>query len=84
MLMWTKQPLLVSTQADMISLLVCWMWHVMWLQMTGDVGAGDMFTFWSGAWNPHDHSRLCTTGGNGVQVMSSSRFPHKQEAVIFQ
>ena len=37
-------------------------------QMTGDAGAGDLCSLWGGAWDPHDPSRLCTVGGNGVQV----------------
>ncbi|KAL3130790.1 hypothetical protein ABBQ38_000129 [Trebouxia sp. C0009 RCD-2024] len=36
--------------------------------MTGDVGAGDLYTLWGGAWDPHDLNRLVTAGGNGVQV----------------
>lgn len=40
----------------------------MLLQMTGDVGAGDVYTLWGGAWDPHDLNRLVTAGGNGVQV----------------
>ena len=43
------------------------------LQMTGDVGAGDTYTFWAGAWDPHDLNRLCTAGGNGIQVGCLSR-----------
>ena len=39
------------------------------LQMTGDVGAGDLYRLWGGAWDPHDPNRLCTAGGNGVQVI---------------
>ena len=42
----------------------------MLVQMTGDVGAGDVYTLWGGAWDPHDPNRLCTAGGNGVQVDS--------------
>ena len=38
------------------------------MQMTGDVGAGDLYTLWSGAWDPHDPDRLVTSGGNGIQV----------------
>ena len=37
-------------------------------QMTGDAGAGNLCSLWGGAWDPHDPSRLCTVGGNGVQV----------------
>lgn len=36
--------------------------------MTGDVGAGDVYTLWGGAWDTHDPNRLCTAGGNGVQI----------------
>ena len=28
------------------------------LQMTGDVGAGDLYTLWGGAWDPHDSNRV--------------------------
>ena len=38
------------------------------MQMTGDVGAGDLYTLWGGAWDPHDSNRLVTAGGNGIQV----------------
>ena len=38
------------------------------LQMINDVGAGDLYTLWGGAWDLHDPNRLCTAGGNGVQV----------------
>lgn len=45
------------------------LWHLSdAANMTGDVGAGDLYTFWGGAWDPHDPSRLCTAGGNGVQI----------------
>ena len=36
--------------------------------MTGDAGAGNLCSLWGGAWDPHDPSRLCTVGGNDVQV----------------
>ena len=36
--------------------------------MTGDVGAGELYTLWGGAWDPQDPNRLVTAGGNGVQV----------------
>ena len=50
--------------------------------MTGDVGAGDAYTFWSGAWDVHDSTRLCTAGGNSIQVdsMSGNRISLKQRS----
>ena len=41
------------------------------MQMVGDVGAGDVYTFWGGAWDPHDANRLGTSGGNSVQARFS-------------
>lgn len=41
--------------------------------MTGDVGAGDTYTFWNGAWDVHDSNRLCTAGGNNAQVGQLTR-----------
>ena len=47
--------------------------------MTGDVGAGDLYTLWNGAWDPHDPNRLVTAGGHGIQVHGSLKWgvlPH--------
>ena len=43
--------------------------------MTGDVGAGDLYTLWGGAWDPHDLNRLVTAGGNGIQVCAAWTSP---------
>ena len=54
------------------------------MQMTGDVGAGDLYTFWGGAWDPHDANRLCTSGGNSVQASSSEKeFGRKFSVKLF-
>lgn len=51
------------------------------LQMTGDVGAGDLYTLWGGTWDPHDPNRICTAGGNGVQVSHVSQ-PDWQQPIV--
>ncbi|KAK9815701.1 hypothetical protein WJX72_008294 [[Myrmecia] bisecta] len=37
-------------------------------EMVADASAGDLYQLWGGAWDPHDTNRLCTAGGNNIQL----------------